>query len=235
MNQQKPILAVLTGAGISAESGISTFRGAGGLWEGHRIEDVASPEGWQKNRKLVLEFYNLRRKNVVAAKPNQAHIDLALLEEFMDVRIITQNVDDLHERAGSSKVMHLHGEIMKSRSSAFPNLVYDTKGNDISIGDLCEGGYQLRPHIVWFGEEVPLIQDAADWIQQSDVFAVIGTSLLVYPAAGLIHAARPKVPKFIIDPEIPDISSIPDMFAIPEKASTGVALLRSRLTHLYFG
>jgi NAD-dependent deacetylase len=232
---KKPIISVLTGAGISAESGISTFRGNGGLWDGYHIEEVASPEGWYNDFRKVLNFYNLRRSNVVQAKPNLAHIVLAELEEFMEVRIITQNVDDLHERAGSSSIMHLHGEIRKSRSTAFPNLIYDVEGETLNEGDLCEMGFQLRPHIVWFGEEVPLIGPAADWIAESDVLAIIGTSLNVYPAAGLIHAARPSIPKFIIDPDIPETVNFPEFFPIPENATTGVAILRSRLLQMYFG
>jgi NAD-dependent deacetylase len=232
---KKPIISVLTGAGISAESGISTFRGTDGLWEGHRIEEVASPDGWHKDFKKVLHFYNLRRSNVVQAKPNEAHTCLADLEEFMEVRIITQNVDDLHERGGSTKILHLHGEIRKSRSTAFPSLIYEIEGEKLNEGDLCEMGFQLRPHIVWFGEEVPLIGQAAEWIAESDVIAVIGTSLNVYPAAGLVHAAKPSIPKFIIDPEIPRNVTVPDFFPIPENATTGVAILRSRLLQMYFG
>jgi len=226
---KKPVLAVLTGAGMSAESGISTFRGAGGLWEGHRIEDVASPEGWYRNRNLVLHFYNLRRKNVMEAKPNAGHLILAEMEKDFDVRIVTQNVDDLHERAGSSQVMHIHGEIRKSRSTIDPSLVYDINRVELNEGDICEKGSQLRPHIVWFGEEVPLIGKAVEWISLADFFVVVGTSLLVYPAAGLIMVPGSNVKKFVIDPEIPDVSAVQNIELIPEKASTGLVLLRNRL------
>lgn len=182
-------LAVLTGAGISAESGLSTFRGEGGLWAGHDVTEVASPEGWSRDQSLVLEFYNQRRKEANRAQPNQAHHLLAELEKFYEVTIITQNVDDLHERGGSKKIIHLHGELSKSRSTKDPQLVYPIAGDELNIGDCCEKGSQLRPHIVWFGEMVPLLEDAAFIVSQADVLAIIGTSLLVYPAASLIHYA----------------------------------------------
>lgn len=204
MNKQK--IVILTGAGISAESGIQTFRGAGGLWEGHRIEDVASPEGWQRNRQLVLDFYNLRRRQLLTVEPNAAHLALAELEKHFDVTIITQNVDDLHERAGSTNVMHLHGELLKARSTVDESLIYDWD-KDIKIGDKCERGSQLRPHIVWFGEMVPRIEDAALITERADIFIVIGTSLQVYPAASLLHFAPSHSRKFLIDPHADELPS----------------------------
>lgn len=199
-------LVVLTGAGVSAESGVATFRGSCGLWEGHKIEEVAAPEGWKANPELVLDFYNKRRRNVVNVKPNRAHFILAELESELDVQIITQNVDNLHERAGSSNILHLHGEITKSRSTLDPNLVYDIKGSELNLGDLCEKGSQLRPHIVWFGEAVPAIEDAAHIISSADEVLIIGTSMQVYPAAGLINYAPPNIPILVIDPNAPDVS-----------------------------
>lgn len=199
-------LVVLSGAGISAESGLGTFRDSGGLWENFLIEDVATPEAWQANPELVLEFYNLRRKVNNEASPNEAHEVLAELEQHFDVHIVTQNIDDLHERAGSTQVLHLHGEITKSKSSG-PNqekAYYDIQGNDIHLGDLCPEGYQLRPHVVWFGEEVPMLYTASEIIAQADIFLVVGTSLNVYPAAGLIHAVSSECKCYAIDPkEIP--------------------------------
>ena len=191
-------VVVLTGAGISAESGIRTFRDSGGLWEEHRIEDVATPEAWQRNQELVLEFYNQRRKQLYDCNPNAGHYALVKLEEKYDVQIITQNVDDLHERAGSTKVLHLHGELKKARSTTNPELIYDIKGWELKKGDKCERGSQLRPHIVWFGEEVPNIVTAAQISSKADIYIVIGTSLNVYPAAGLMSYALPahcKIPR----------------------------------------
>jgi NAD-dependent deacetylase len=199
-------IIVLTGAGISAESGIATFRGADGLWEGHRIEDVATPEAWRKDQKLVLEFYNQRRRNVVDAQPNQAHTLLKELESMANVQIITQNVDDLHERAGSRNILHLHGEIRKSRSTADENLVYDVEGTELVLGDLCEKRSQLRPHIVWFGEGVPAIEKAAEVVNQADVVLIVGTSLQVYPAAGLVHYAPENTPVYVVDPQAPAVN-----------------------------
>ncbi len=199
MNTKKNI-TVLTGAGISAESGLSTFRDSGGLWAQYRIEDVASPEAWATNPERVLEFYNQRRKHCLDSKPNRAHQLLAKLEKYHNVRILTQNVDDLHERAGSTSVLHLHGELLKSRSTKDPNLVYPCSG-DIKIGDLCELGTQLRPHIVWFGEEVPMIPQAEKVVQKSDILIIIGTSLQVFPVAALIYHAPPDCPIYIIDPQ----------------------------------
>ncbi len=189
----KKKLVVLTGAGVSAESGIRTFRDQNGLWEGHDVMEVASPEGWRRNKPLVLDFYNQRRKEALKVKPNQAHIGLAELEKWYDVTIVTQNIDNLHERAGSSKVIHLHGEIFKSQSTIDPHLVYEMEGWEIKIGDKCEKGSQLRPFVVWFGEMVPMMEPAIEAAMEADIFAVVGTSLLVYPAAGLIQYT-PKAP-----------------------------------------
>lgn len=225
---QKKKLVVLTGAGISAESGLKTFRDSDGLWEGYNVEDVATPGAWRKNPQLVLEFYNYRRKNVLDAKPNAAHIGLAELENDFDVYIITQNIDDLHERAGSSKILHLHGEILKMRSEEDETLVYDIV-SDINIGDKAADGTQLRPHIVWFEEPVPLIEKAASIAGSADIFAVIGTSLVVYPAAGLINYAPQKIPKFIVDKRIPYTSSVYNLTAIEKPATEGIEDLKSAL------
>lgn len=214
-------VVVFTGAGISAESGLQTFRGGDGLWEGHRVEDVATFEAWKRNRELVLEFYNQRRRQLLLANPNDAHRALAELEREFDVQVITQNVDDLHERAGSSKVLHLHGELRKSRSTADSRLVYEIEGGELRVGDLCEKGSQLRPHIVWFGEAVPLYEEAAHLMTQADVVLVIGTSLVVYPAAGLIYEVSRNVPLYLIDPS-PAFVDIPGLVVIAEPATTGV-------------
>jgi NAD-dependent deacetylase len=192
-------LVVLTGAGMSAESGVKTFRESGGLWEGHDVMEVASPEGFRKNPELVLDFYNQRRRQLKEVEPNQGHLNLAKLEMHFDVHIVTQNVDDLHERAGSSQVLHLHGELRKVRSTSYPELVY-YREDDIVLGDLCERGAQLRPHIVWFGEAVPMIEKAAELVYQADIFVVIGTSMQVYPAAGLIDFVPEGAPIYFIDP-----------------------------------
>ena len=221
MNTMKKIV-VLTGAGISAESGISTFRDSGGLWEGHDIMEVASPEGWSKNKDLVLDFYNKRRKNVIESKPNLAHWLLSELENDYDVQIITQNVDDLHERAGSTKVLHLHGKITESRSSIKPNLVYPIEGYELNLGEKCALGSQLRPNIVWFGEEVPALEKAIEIVAKADIFVVIGTSMVVYPAAGLINYVPKSVMKYIIDPNMPDIYHKENLIFIQEKATIGV-------------
>lgn len=199
----KKKIVVLTGAGISAESGIATFRDTDGLWENHRVEDVASPQGFRVNPKLVLDFYNSRRKELLQVKPNEGHIGLAELEKEYDVTIVTQNVDNLHERAGSSDVVHLHGELMKSRSSRDPSVIYemDEDNIEINIGDMCELGSQLRPDIVWFGEAVPMIETAAKLVQKADIVVIIGTSLNVYPAAGLVDYAKPDTPIYLIDPK----------------------------------
>ena len=223
-------IAVLTGAGISAESGLSTFRGENGLWAGHDVTEVASPEGWARDPALVLEFYNQRRIAASEAKPNRAHFLLAELEEFYEVTVITQNVDDLHERGGSTRIIHLHGELSKSRSTKNPRLVYNINGTELKIGDLCEEGSQLRPHIVWFGEMVPLLEDAALIVSQADVLAVIGTSLLVYPAASLIHYARPGIPIYIIDPNMPAVTDSDNLHKIEMPATTGTQVMYDELT-----
>lgn len=193
-------LVVLSGAGISKESGIPTFRDNDGLWQNYRFEDLASPQAWQRNPKLVLDFYNFRRKVVLNSLPNHTHKTLKDLEKHFDIRIITQNVDDLHERAGSTNILHLHGEIRKARSTINENIVIDIKGDELNIGDLCPAGSQLRPHIVWFGERVPNISKAVDLVKTADIFLVIGTGLKVYPAAGLIDYLPNKSKNFIIDP-----------------------------------
>ena len=203
MKTPQPRLVVLSGAGMSAESGIATFRGAGGLWEGHRVEEVASPEGFAAQPELVLEFYNQRRRQIVEARPNEGHFALARLEELFDVHVITQNIDDLHERAGSTQVLHLHGEIRKARSTRDPRVVVDLPGTELSLGDFGPDGAQLRPHIVWFGESVPMIDPAMDLVQTADVVIVVGTSLQVYPAAGLVGYAPPSAPVHVVDPNTP--------------------------------
>lgn len=224
----KPTLVVLTGAGISAESGIKTFRDSDGLWEGHDIYEVASPRGWKKDPSVVLEFYNTRRRDVANVQPNAAHTGLAELEAYFDVQIITQNIDDLHERGGSTKVLHLHGEIFKMRSEKNESLIYDIRG-DINLGDRAEDGEQLRPCIVWFEEPVPLITEAARITSQADIFVVIGTSLVVYPAAGLLDMAPRYIPKYIIDKHIPATAAIPNLTRIEAPASVGVMQLRDLL------
>ncbi len=222
-------LVVLTGAGISAESGIKTFRDSGGLWEGHRVEDVATPEGWSKDPEMVLEFYNQRRKQAVDVKPNRGHEILVELEQQFDVTVITQNVDNLHERAGSTKVIHLHGSLFESRSTKNPALVYPIAGWALNWGDVCELGSQLRPNIVWFGEAVPMIEVAADIASGADVFLVVGTSMVVYPAAGLIDYVPDHVKKYVVDPKKPDILHVPNLEFIAEKASIGMEKIRNLL------
>ncbi|MEM9982779.1 MAG: NAD-dependent deacylase [Bacteroidota bacterium] len=220
-------VVVLTGAGISAESGIATFRDSGGLWEGHDVMEVASPEGWEKNPNLVLDFYNQRRKQAITAQPNAGHLALKELEKYFDVTVITQNVDNLHEKAGSSKVIHLHGELFKARSSVDENLIYDIDGWEIKQGETCEKGSQLRPHIVWFGEMVPMMERAIEEAQQADIFLVVGTSLLVYPAAGLINYVDPSIAKYIIDIKAPEMGGItdPHLRFIEAKAGEGLPKL----------
>ena len=203
MNTSKPRLVVLSGAGMSAESGIATFRGADGLWEGHRVEEVASPEGFAANPELVFDFYNQRRRQIVAAQPNEGHLALARLEEVMEVHIVTQNVDDLHERAGSTNVLHLHGEIRKARSVARPDVVVTLEDAELNVGDFGPDGAQLRPHIVWFGEAVPMIDASMDVVTSADVVVVVGTSLQVYPAAGLVGHAPQHAPIHVVDPNTP--------------------------------
>jgi len=228
-------LIALTGAGISAESGIKTFRDSGGLWEGHRVEDVATPEGWRKDPKMVLEFYNQRRKQAVEVKPNRGHEVLVELEQHFNVTIITQNVDDLHERAGSTNVIHLHGSLFESRSTKNPSLIYPIAGWELKWGDVCELGSQLRPNIVWFGEAVPMIEVAADVASGSDVFLVVGTSMVVYPAAGLIDYVPHHVMKYVVDPNKPGILQVPNLEFITEKASTGMERVKELLLEFRAG
>jgi NAD-dependent deacetylase len=220
MKKQK--LVVLSGAGISQESGIATYRDKDGLWEKYDPMALATPEAWMRDPALVLEFYNVRREKVLQAQPNTGHLKLAKLEQTFDVHIITQNVDDLHERAGSTKVLHLHGEIRKARSTKNPSLIYDISGADLNLGDYCELGSQLRPHIVWFGEAVPNIEPAVEIIGRADVFLVIGTSLNVYPAAGLIDYAPQNCRKFLIDPGEFSAHQFTDVHVIQEKAGAGM-------------
>ncbi len=222
-------IVILTGAGVSAESGIKTFRDSGGLWEEHRVEDVATFDAWERDPELVLKFYNERRKQLYECKPNAAHIALAELEKKFDVQIITQNVDDLHERGGSTKVLHLHGELKKSRSTMDETLVYPIEGWELKMGDCCEKGSQLRPHIVWFGEAVPNILKAAELSSKADIYMVIGTSLNVYPAAGLLGYVPPYVPKYLIDPNGNEVMGVNNLTIIKEKAGKGVTELVKKL------
>jgi len=215
-------LVVLTGSGISAESGIRTFRDTGGLWEEYDVMTVASYDGWLQNPELVLKFYNDRRKQLKDAKPNQAHIALAEAEKYFDVRIITQNVDNLHERAGSSKILHLHGELTKVESSLDSSLVHDIGYAEVNLGDKCEKGSQLRPHIVWFGEPVPAMTDAIQLTQQAEIYAVVGTSLNVYPAAGLIDYVPRSTPIYLVDPNVVIVQSRHTVHYIKENATVGV-------------
>ena len=224
-------IVVLSGAGISAESGIKTFRDADGLWEGHDVMEVASPEGWAANQALVLDFYNQRRRQLSEVEPNAAHFALAELEQHHNVRIVTQNVDDLHERAGSKQVLHLHGELLKVRSTVNPEDIQVWPG-DLNEGDLCAGGHQLRPHIVWFGEAVPMLNEAAQLVSEAEILIIVGTSLQVYPAAGLISAAPPSAKVYYIDPK-PFISrelSIREHQIITQPATTGMQELMGILT-----
>lgn len=225
----KKKVVVLTGAGISAESGIRTFRDADGLWEEYRIEEVATWDAWQRNPALVLEFYNKRRAQLGTVVPNAAHLALVKLEEKFEVQIITQNVDDLHERAGSANILHLHGELVKVRSTADDELVYNIGYGEIGLGDHCEKGFQLRPHIVWFGEAVPLIEAAADLVAEADILLIIGTSLLVYPAAGLMHYAPARCMKYVVDPNSLPVGGISKPEVLQMNAGAGVPLLVNRL------
>jgi NAD-dependent deacetylase len=232
MNKKK--LVVLTGAGISAESGLKTFRDSDGLWEGYDIEEVATPRAWKKNQKLVLDFYNMRRKNVLAAEPNIAHRKLAELQQYFDVRIITQNIDDLHERAGSVSVLHLHGEILKMRSEKNPGIT-QLVSSDMEFGAIAPDGGLWRPDIVWFEEPVPRIAKAVPLVNQADIFLVVGTSLVVYPAAGLVDYVPHNVPKFIVDKKIPVVSSIQNLnLTVYENSATeGVDMLAAKLINEY--
>ena len=220
----KKQITILSGAGISAESGISTFRDSDGLWENHRIEDVATPDAWQRNPELVQEFYNLRRKQLLEVEPNAAHFAITELQEKFNVQVITQNVDDLHERAGNANVLHLHGQLKQVRSTGYPHEVYDLEGWELLMGDKCENGHQLRPHIVWFGEDVPNLPVAADVVSKSDAVIIVGTSLNVYPAASLYQYAKPNCPIWIIDPKANELVYPETITPINEKA--GAALPR---------
>lgn len=225
-------LVVLSGAGISAESGIKTFRDADGLWEGHDIMEVASPLGWNKNPELVLDFYNKRRRQLHEVQPNQGHFILAELEKYFDVHIITQNVDNLHEKAGSTKVLHLHGELLKVRSTKNENYILDWNG-DLTIEHKDPNGFQMRPHIVWFGEDVPAIEEAIYLAEQADFFVVVGTSLQVYPAAGIMHYTRPKTPVYYIDPKPATVVELSNpLEIIPFSGSEGLAILKEKLLPL---
>lgn len=228
MNPVKQKLVVLTGAGISAESGLRTFRDSDGLWEGYNIEDVATPRAWRRDPQLVLDFYNMRRNDVFAAQPNAAHKALAELEEYFDVHIVTQNIDDLHERAGSTKVMHLHGQIVKMRSEKNEHTLYDYS-TDIKLGDKAADGGQYRPHIVWFEEPVPMIEHAIPLMRDADIFVLIGTSLAVYPAAGLVDYVAATAPKYVIDKNIPPVSRYRNVIPIEMPATTGVMELKRLL------
>ena len=225
---KKEHVVVLTGAGISAESGLKTFRDSDGLWNGYDVYEVASPAGWEKDPQMVLNFYNDRRRDVAAAQPNAAHIGLAELEKDFDVTIITQNIDDLHERAGSTKVLHLHGQIFLMRSVKDETLISEIR-DDIKIGDYATDGGQLRPHIVWFGEAVPMMDKAVSVLNDCDHFVVVGTSLQVYPAASLLHYAPRYLPKYIIDKKVPEVDHYPNLTIIEKPATEGVAVLKKML------
>ena len=229
---KKKKIVVFSGAGMSAESGIKTFRDTGGLWEEYKIEDVATFEAWIKNQPLVLDFYNQRRKQVMNAQPNEAHFFVAALQKHFDVQVITQNIDDLHERAGSKKVLHLHGEIMKGRSTAKQELVYELKHWEIKAGDVCEVGSQLRPHIVWFGEAVPEMDKASELAEKADIFITIGTSLNVYPAANLINVIEGHIPKFLVDPGDFNLDYIKNLTIIKATAVEGMKVLSKKLNEL---
>lgn len=228
----KKKIVVLTGAGISAESGIKTFRDADGLWEGHNVMDVATQEGWQRNPELVLDFYNQRRKQLHEVQPNLGHKILAELENDFEVAIITQNVDNLHEKAGSSNVLHLHGELLKVRSTKNHNYILDWE-TDLNSSDVDDKGHQLRPHIVWFGEEVPALEEAVTIVEKADILVIIGTSLQVYPAAGLMNFAKSTIPVYYIDPKPATMHNIQNQIEIiPMNATEGVAVLQQRLFNL---
>ncbi|HVS97047.1 MAG TPA: NAD-dependent deacylase [Puia sp.] len=227
----KKKLVVLSGAGISAESGLRTFRDSDGLWEGYDVTEVATPRAWRRDPKLVLDFYNMRRRDVLKAAPNEGHTGLAALEKEFDVHIITQNIDDLHERAGSTHVLHLHGSIFQMRSEKNETPVYEIR-EDMQLGQRAEDGGQLRPHIVWFEEPVPMIEQAVPLVRSADIFVIVGTSLVVYPAAGLVDLARPDIPKFIVDKKIPYTSPVRNLVTIEQPASSGVKELRRLLAQL---
>ena len=231
---KKPLIVVLTGAGISKESGIPTFRDTGGLWHNYRIEDVATAQAWENNPAAVLDFYNMRRRQLRQVQPNAAHKALAELEKDFPVQIITQNVDDLHERAGSRNVLHLHGELCKARSQRNPHLIYPWC-DDLHLGDKAEDGAQLRPHIVLFGEAVPLLPEAAQWARRADIFLIVGTSLQVYPAAGLVHETRPEVPVYYIDPAAQAVPVPNPLHLVREPATRGVPLVIQKIRDDFAG
>jgi NAD-dependent deacetylase len=222
-------LVFLTGAGMSSESGIKTFRDSGGLWEEYDVNEVATPEAWEKNRDLVLRFYNERRRQLEGCVPNEGHYGIAALEKHFEVHVITQNIDNLHERAGSTKIIHLHGELTKARSTADPSLIYEIGYNDINPGDKCKKGSQLRPHIVWFGEAVPMMDEAVRITERADIFVVIGSSLNVYPAAGLINYTPDRASLWLIDPKEVQVPLNRKVEVIRAGASEGVAILTARL------
>lgn len=225
----KKNIVVFTGAGVSAESGLKTFRDSDGLWENYNVMEVATPEAWEANPEMVLDFYNQRRRQLHEVSPNEAHHALAELEKHFDVQIITQNIDDLHERAGSSNVLHLHGELKKARSTAPPYDVFDIKSTDLNIKDICPRGFQLRPHVVWFGESVPMLPKAQELCTTADIFIVVGTSLNVYPAASLVFYAPETAKKFLVDPKEIHVSDVKNMEYIKATAGSGVPELVSRL------
>jgi NAD-dependent deacetylase len=227
----KKKLVILSGAGISQESGLKTFRDMGGIWEEYDVTEVASPEAWDRNPELVLRFYNERRRLLWEAKPNAGHTGIAQLEKWFDVNVVTQNVDDLHEQAGSTNVLHLHGELRKARSTVDPSLVYTLEHWELKQGDTCEKGSQLRPHIVWFGEIVTEIDKAVSLVRKADILVVVGTSLMVYPSAGLVNFIRPGIPVFVIDPQVPEVYA-DNVEYITEKAGEGVKLLTEKMIKL---
>jgi len=227
MAKQK--LVALTGAGISAESGLRTFRDSDGLWEGYNIADVATPRAWRRDPALVLDFYNMRRRDVLAAQPNAAHKALAALQEYYDVHIVTQNIDDLHERAGSKNVMHLHGEILKMRSEKNEFKLYPIE-QDITLGQKAEDGGQFRPHVVWFEEPVPMIEEAIPIMYEADIFVLVGTSLAVYPAAGLVDYVKQEVLKYVVDKRIPEVKRYRNVIPIEQPATEGMLHLMKLLT-----
>ncbi|MEX0994926.1 MAG: NAD-dependent deacylase [Balneolaceae bacterium] len=226
-------VVVLSGAGMSADSGLATFRDSGGLWEGYDINEVATIAGWNRDPEQVLEFYNQRRRQAFEAKPNAGHLAIAELEKEFEVSIITQNVDDLHERAGSSNVLHLHGELRKARSEKNRTLIYDIGADPIQPGDTAEDGAQLRPHVVWFGERVPMMEEAVEIVQKTDILIVIGTSLVVYPAAGLVDYAPHSIPKFIVDPSTPELQNMKDWEHIKKTAAEGTPALAEKISNEY--
>lgn len=229
MINYKKRIVVFSGAGVSAESGLKTFRDHDGLWENHQITDVATPEAWQRDPEMVLRFYNMRRKQLLETKPNSAHFAIAALEKKYEVIVITQNIDDFHEQAGSSHVIHLHGELKKARSEKYPNLIYQLKKDSIMLGDLCEKGYQLRPHVVWFGEAVPMMDIAYEESSKADILIVVGTSLDVYPAANLIHAVPKNTEAYLVDPKTLSVQLNANWTVIKKRAGEGIPSLCEKL------